>query len=236
MTVKYHFDIDQGSEQWFEIRRGILTASEMKHAISKKKDRKTGDISWVVPEDDKSMSHVYEIAAQRISGYVEPSYVSEDMLRGTVDEITAKMLYVKHVGPIESCGFITNDKWGFTIGYSPDGLVGDDGLVESKSRRQKFQLETFDIATCPTDFYIQVQTGLLVSERKRLHYLSYSAGLHMPVFTIYPDEKVQNAIVEAAGVFEGRVHAAMKKYNDLVNNPDIITIPTERKIEQEIYV
>src|SRR3546814_1507000 len=58
------------------------------------------------------------------------------------DEIIARDEYTKHHAPVEQTGFITNDKWGFTIGYSPDGLVGDDGLIECKSRRQKYQVQT----------------------------------------------------------------------------------------------
>ncbi len=65
------------------------------------------------------------------------------MLRGHGDEQEALRLYGLHYAPIEQVGFITNDMFGFTLGYSPDALVGDDGTVEVKSRRQRFQVETF---------------------------------------------------------------------------------------------
>src|SRR3546814_11524267 len=92
--------------------------------------------------NDKTRTHLYELLAQRVTGYVEPHYISDDMLRGMDDEIIARDEYTKHHAPVEQTGFITNDKWGFTIGYSPDGLVGDDGLIECKSRRQKYQVQT----------------------------------------------------------------------------------------------
>ena len=43
---------------------------------------------------------------------------------------------------------MTNDDHGVVIGYSPDGLVGDDGLIECKSRRQKYQIETILADKC----------------------------------------------------------------------------------------
>src|SRR3546814_13754919 len=107
------------------------------------------------------------------------------MLRGMDDEIIARDEYTKHHAPVEQTGFITNDKWGFTIGYSPDGLVGDDGLIECKSRRQKYQVQTI-IANVATDTavpasLIQVQTGMLVAERKWFALISYCGGLPMAV-------------------------------------------------------
>jgi hypothetical protein len=65
-------------------------------------------------------------------GYVEPHYVSDDMIRGHDDEIEARSLYAKHHAPVAEVGFITNSKCGFTIGYSPDALVGDNGLIEQQ--------------------------------------------------------------------------------------------------------
>jgi hypothetical protein len=52
------------------------------------------------------------------------------MLRGQEDEIMAREAYNKHHAPVTDMGFITNDKWGFALGYSPDGLVGEHGLIE----------------------------------------------------------------------------------------------------------
>ena len=42
-------------------------------------------------------------------------------LRGWRDEIEARALYARHYAPVTEMGFINNDEWGFTIGYSPDG-------------------------------------------------------------------------------------------------------------------
>lgn len=219
MTIKYHNDLVQGSDEWFAARVGLLTASEMKLIITPSNLKPASN--------DKERAHLYELLAQRITGYVEPQYISDDMLRGTTDEIDARALYSKTYAPVTECGFITNDQWGFTLGYSPDGVVGDDGLIECKSRRQRFQVETIIKGGMPDDYLIQAQTGLLVSGRKWLDFVSYSAGLPMVTIRVLPDEAVQRAIVEAAGVFEEMLSVLRLKYED--QGSLLSLIPTERK-------
>jgi hypothetical protein len=223
--IRYHRDLIQGDEAWLAARCGLLTASEMKLILTP---------SLKAASNDKERAHLYELLAQRITGYVEPRYISDDMLRGREDEIEARALYAKHYAPVEDMGFITNDRWGFEIGYSPDGLVGDDGLLECKSRRQRFQIETFASNAVPVDFALQCQTGLLVSERKWLDFVSFSGGLPLFKLRVYPDPVVQEAIEEAATAFEARLMATWQRYNDaLAQQPKLI--PTERKIEQEMF-
>lgn len=230
MTITYHRDIIQGSDQWHQVRLGILTASEMKHVITAK-TLKTAD-------NETARQHVWELAAQRISRHVEPSYIGDDMLRGWEDEIKARAKYEEHTGQeVEEVGFITNDKWGFTIGYSPDGcVVGTKGGIECKSRRQKYQVQTVvewrRLKTVPSDFLIQLQTGLLVAEWDWIDLVSYSGGLHMPIMRVYPDLKIQEAIVEAATVFEGKVAEAVKDYEKAT----VGMVLTEREVEEEMYV
>lgn len=231
MAIKIYKDLEQGSQAWLDARLGLLTASEMKHALSKKTDRKTGEVTYKVPDDDKAWSHVYELAAQRITKYVEPSYISEDMLRGKTYEPVARDLYAQNYGAVEEVGFITNDKWGFTIGYSPDALVGDDGLIEIKCRKQKYQLETIIDNVTPEEHVIQCQTGLLVSERKWIDYVSYNGGMMMPVIRVFPDPIIQKAIEDSLFSFESKIKVVMDKYFDRLIGTDVRLIPTERIIE-----
>lgn len=223
--IHYHPDLIQGTEAWLAARCGILTASEMKLIITP---------TLKVASNDKERAHVWELAAQRITKYVEPTYIGDDMLRGMEDEIQARALYHETYAPVTEMGFITNDKWGFTIGASPDGLVGDDGLIECKSRRQKYQIETLASLAMPDDYWIQVQTLLLVSERAWCDFISYSGGLPMVTLRVFPDEKVQAAIVDAATAFEERVALRIAQYRDTLAS-DARLIPTERRIEQEMF-
>lgn len=224
--IKYHHDILQGSEEWLNLRLGILTASEMKHILTPK---------LKIADNAATKTHLYELLAQRITGYVEPHYISDDMLRGHRDEEIARELYAENFNPVTECGFITNNKLGFIIGYSPDALVGDDGLIEIKSRRQKYQMETILNSVAPDDYMLQLQTGLFVSERKWIDFISYCGGMRMITIRVYPDDKIQAAIIEAACQFEDKLQELLGRYNDIIaNNKNLIE--TEREIEMEIIV
>jgi hypothetical protein len=224
--VHIHCDFEQGSTRWLEARCGLLTASEFDRILTP--TLKTAD-------NPKSRAHLWEMAAQRIARHVEPQYISDAMLRGIDDEITARDLYSKHYAPVEQCGFVTNDKWGFTLGCSPDGLVGDDGLIEVKSRCQRFQIETICANAMPDDFLLQVQGELLVTGRAWCDFISYSGGLPMIVVRVLPDPQVQGAILDAASKFESRIHEVVAEYEGTLAT-DARLVPTERRIEQEMYL
>jgi hypothetical protein len=224
--ITYHPDLVQGSEEWLAARCGLLTASEMKLILTP---------TLKMASNDKERAHLYELLAQRITRYVEPRYISDDMLRGHDDEIEARIQYGNHFAEVADVGFITNDRWGFTIGYSPDGLVGDDGLIECKSRRQRFQIETIAAGEVPTDYVLQLQTGLLVSERAWVDFISYSGGLPMFVTRVHGDPVMQAAIISAATAFEQRLADKERDYRAaLIAMPKLVE--TERRVEQEMFV
>jgi YqaJ-like viral recombinase domain len=229
-TITYYPELVQGSDEWKAVRCGLLTASEMKLIITP---------TLKMASNDKERQHLYELLAQRITKYVEPSYVSDDMLRGKEDEIEARTLYAKNYMPVEEMGFITNDRRGFTLGYSPDGLVGAEGQIEAKSRRQKYMVQTLieyvPEETTDADYLIQTMTGFEVSERKWCDHISFSGGLPMATVRIWPDPKVMNAIVEAAGAFEQRLAVKLARYHEVLASKARL-IPTERRIIQEMYI
>lgn len=227
--IKYHAEVVQGSDEWLELRRGILTASEMHLIITP---------TLKVADNDNVRAHVWEIAAQRITEHVEPQYVSDAMLRGNEDEIDARLQYIVNYAPVKEVGFITNESLGFSIGYSPDGLVGDDGAIECKSRCQKLQLQTIveGIPSKPVQgAMIQMQTGMWVANLKWCDYISYSGGMLMATFRVMADATIQAAIIAAATAFEDKVKAVIAEYY-AIQASGARLIPTERRIEQEISV
>ncbi len=222
----YHGDLLQGSDEWLQARCGLLTASEMKLILTP-----TGKVA----NNDKTRAHAYELAFQRITGFVEPQYVSDAMLRGQEDEIYARAAYSEHYAPVVETGFVTNDKWGFTIGYSPDGLVGTDGLIEVKSRAGKYQVQTIATDEVPEEYMLQLQTALLVSEREWIDFISYCGG--QPVYRkrVLADPDLQAAIIAAATAFEARVADVIREYHaTLARMPKLI--PTERREMEEIII
>jgi hypothetical protein len=201
--VTYHHDITQGTPEWLELRRGKLTASEMKLLVTP---------TLKVAANDKVRAHVWELLAQRITGRVEEKFQSDKMLRGHAEEAEARYVYETRYQPVEVCGLITNDRHGFTLGYSPDGLVGANGLIEAKSRDTKFQVETICGWEVPEDHWIQVQAGLLISERNWLDFLSYSNGMPMAAIPVEPDPLVHEAILAACHAFETTMKTKLDEY------------------------
>lgn len=224
--IKYYADLIQGSDEWVSARCGLLTASEMKLIITP---------TLKIARNDKEWAHLDELLAQRITGYVEPHYIGDNMLRGYEDEVLARHIYSEKYAPVQEIGFITNSRFGFTIGYSPDGLVGDDGLIECKSRRQKFQVDTITNGKIPDEYVIQIQTGLMVSGREWLDFISYSGGLPMVTIRAYSDPVVQDAIFEAARSFEAKLAEKLAKYQRALKSNSRL-IPTERRVEVEMFV
>lgn len=229
MNMIRHDDLIQGTDAWLEQRLGLITASEVHLLVTP---------TLKAAANEKTRSHLYELLAQRITRFVEPQYISSDMLRGMDDELRARDRYCEEYAPVRQCGFITNDKWGFTLGYSPDGLVGEDGAIECKSRRAKFQVQTFIEnvlnKTIPADYVMQHQTGMLVADLKWIDFLSYSGGLPMAVVRVWPDDVIQNAILEACAAAEEKINQMLGQYHEaLASMPKLIE--TERTVEQEMF-
>jgi hypothetical protein len=219
-----HAEYEQGSEEWLQARCGLLTASEMKLIVTEK--------TMKAASNDRERAHLYELLAQRVTQHVEPHYIGDDMLRGHEDEVYARLTYAEHYAPVTTdTAFMTNDRWGFTLGYSPDGLVGNDGAIEAKSRRQKLQMQTLVEGGTPPEHAMQLQTGLLVSERQWIDYVSYSGGMPMYVHRVYPDAAIHEAIVNIAGGFEARLADKLKIYEEAAAQ----FVPTKRRVEQEMF-
>ena len=118
-----------GYEEWLYQRCGIITASVVGQLITPKTVKPASN--------DYSRALTMHLTAERITGFVEPTFTSSDMERGNLDEPYARAAYSSTARTLLEVGFMVRDFGGYRIGYSPDGLVGDDGLIEIKSRKQK---------------------------------------------------------------------------------------------------
>lgn len=193
MSLHIYDDLEQGTDAWLEARRGMVTASVVGQLLTA-----TGKPA----RNDYSRRLTLSLVAERITGYIEPVFVTDDMLRGTLDEPIARDIYSGHYEQATEVGFMVRDFGGFKIGYSPDGLVGDDGLIEIKSPRAKEHIRTVLADEVPDRYMPQVQCGLLVSGRQWCDYVSYHGGQPMWRKRVYADPKWHEAIVEAVATFE----------------------------------
>lgn len=224
MTLIELPDLIQGSDAWHDQRRGMVTASVVGQLIT---------ATTIKPaKNDYSRALTAQLVAERITGWTDPTYVSDDMLRGHEDEPRAVEKYSERYAPVTLSGFMVRDDWGFRIGYSPDGLVGDDGLIEVKSRRPKKQLTTILADEVPPENMAQLQCGLLVSGRKWIDYVSYCGGMPLYVKCVLPDQRWFEAIVAAVSAFEDTAADMVAVYDARIEE-----LPTtERVVEMEMVI
>lgn len=223
MTLKIH-NLIQGTDEWLAARCGMVTASAVGKLITPKTVQPASN------PDSRSLTML--LASERITGWTEPTYQSEDMLRGIEDEPIARAKYAEHYAPVEEVGFMVEDRWGFQLGYSPDGLVGDEGLIEIKSRRPKNHLATIIADEVPLENMAQLQCGMLVSGRKWVDYISFSAGMPLFVKRVYPQEKWFNAIITAVEQLEENIAEMLRIYEESTAGLPM----TDRRAEQEIVI
>jgi hypothetical protein len=224
MTLINLPDLVQGSDEWFDQRRGMVTASVVGQLITP---------ATIKPaKNDHSRALTAQLVAERITGWTDPVYVSDDMLRGHDDEARAIDKYRERYAPVVPSGFMVRDDWGFAIGYSPDGLVGDDGLIEIKSRRPKKHLQTILSGEAPPEAMAQIQCALLVSGRQWCDYLSYCGGMPMWRHRVEPDQRWADAIVAAVKQFEATAAQMIADYRTATEGLP----PTERVVELDMVI
>ena len=219
MTLQIFNDIEQGTDEWHAARRGIITASVIGQLITAKTIK--------VAANDTSRALTTHLVAERITGYTEPTFVSADMERGNWDEPIARDLYSEHYAPAVEVGFMVREIDGHRLGYSPDGLVGDDGLIEIKSRRQKKHLATILADEVPLENMAQIHCGLLVSGRLWCDYVSFCGGMPLYVKRVYIDARWFDAITEALAQFEDTAAQMIATYTKAVDGR-----PATERLEQ----
>jgi predicted phage-related endonuclease len=199
----YRFDIQQGTDEWLALRRGVITASTIGKLLTP-----TGKAA----KNDSSRTQLLLLLAERLTGESEASFYNDDMARGHLLEPLARDLYAKTYAPVKECGFITADFDGTTIGYSPDGLVGDDGLIEIKAPRPKGHLRSLLSGEVPPEYMAQLMTGLAVTGRSWIDYISYAPGLPMFVKRCEWDNVLIQQLIEAAHSAERQLAEMLQTY------------------------
>ncbi len=232
MTAIYNWDIQQGTPEWNALRCGLITASGAKHLMSP-----TGKVA----DNDKTRQYIYELAAQRITGFAENSYQSEDMLRGHAEELLAREVYESNYGMMRQCGFITRQIGNGLdsrprnpiVGYSPDGVIGKDGLWECKSRQNKYQIQVVAANTVPQEHMLQLQFGLWVTEREWIDSTSYSNGMCAFTLRVGRDEAVIANIEAAVLAAEQKIVEVVSAYYAVRYKEGVRIVDVER-IREEI--
>ena len=198
-------ELVQGTEEWLQLRAGIVTASEFSQVLAKGKGKtKEGE-----PKESKTRrTLMLKKAGERITGDPMDTYSNKHMERGTEQEGVARDLYVVHSGNVVTeCGFMKNGN----VGCSPDGLISDDGLVEIKSRLAHIQADSLLKDAVPRENIAQIQGGLWISQRKYLDYVSYCPGMPLFIKRIEPDLIYQENLKQELQAFETELSEIVKQ-------------------------
>jgi predicted phage-related endonuclease len=160
-------DIEQGTDAWYAARAGIVTASEMSKVLAK-------------GEGKTRAKYMNRLIAERITGYPVETYQNQRMLDGHGYEEEARQILEEACAEeIVKVGFIRNHEEIGGVGYSPDFLIGDEGIGELKSRNPDLQVELLLADRVPPEHKAQIQSGLWVSKRTYCLFASHCPGLPM---------------------------------------------------------
>jgi putative phage-type endonuclease len=160
-------DIIQGSPEWHAIRLGKVTASRIADVCAR---TKTG---WGASRKN----YMAELVAERLTGVRMEGFTNAAMQWGTEQEPEARMAYEFYRdATVATVGFVPHYSIADT-GASPDGLVGDDGLVEIKCPNTATHIETLLGGSCPEKYFLQMQWQMACTRRQWCDFASYDPRL-----------------------------------------------------------
>ena len=155
--MKIYQGLEQGTEEWLRVRLGKFTASDAQAIAANGKGLET---------------LIYDKAAEIMTKRLPNQYSNVDLERGKELEHLARNSYEMETGnTVGEVGFIESDEYS---GCSPDGLVGDDGLVEFKCPNDRVYLIYLYTGKVDTGYEWQMQMQMLVSGREWVDYVAYN--------------------------------------------------------------
>lgn len=155
--------MEQGTQEWFDVRLGQVTASRIKDVVSKTKSGYAAS----------RKNYMAQLLCERMTRERQESYTNAAMQWGTEQEPYARSAYEMHRdGMVEEVGYVLHP----TIegaGASPDGLVGEDGLLEIKCPNTATHIEYLLAQEVPAEYKPQMAWQMACTGRKWCDFVSY---------------------------------------------------------------
>ena len=192
-------DLEQGGDAWKVARSGKVTASRAKDARDYKQPtaaQKKEGLTKGEPSS-KLIAYASQVAVERIAQKpMDMTFENWQMREGHVQEPVARAAYEAATGNlVEEVGAIVTDDDCFL--YSPDGLVGDDGLVEIKTLFSPERIINIVADGDIQDFIDQCMFGLWLTGRKWIDLVIWCPALeHMEIKHIERDENAIELLEE----------------------------------------
>lgn len=195
--------MEQRSPEWFAARCGKVTASRIADLMAK---TKTG---WGASRKN----YMAELIAERLTGVTAQSYTNAAMQWGTDTEPQARAAYEFFRDEVvEEVALVDHPKIAMTSA-SPDGLVGDNGMLEIKCPNTATHIDTLLTKKIPGKYILQMQWQMTCADRQWCDYASFDPRMpeHLRLFVdrVHRDSKkiaeIEAAVSEFLTELDGKV-------------------------------
>ena len=199
MKIKI-YEVDQGTPEWFNLRKGKVTAS---HAQAIGNNGKGLD------------TYLLEVVSEMFSSAQKDQYSNEHTERGNELEPLARSMYeLQENVEVEEIGFAEYNDF---VGCSPDGLVGDDGMIEIKCPDDKTYFNLLMNENIDSSYIWQCQMNLLILEKKWCDLIFYNPNFEksMKIFRLNPDKEMFSRLKEGFAKAEKEIIRMISKYKEI---------------------
>lgn len=195
---------EQGSVEWLSLRLGKITASRVKDVLTKGRG---------TSPSKTAESYMMELIAEILTGNSKPFFENDAMRWGTETEPQARAMYAVNNDfvDVKEVAFVEHNE---QVGISPDGLIGDDGLLEIKCPNTTTQLKRALSDDYSADYKAQIQMQLWVTEREWCDFLSFDPRLECEAGYLQQRVFRDEEYIEEMKV---KVYAFVEKMNELIN-------------------
>ena len=167
----------QRTEEWFEARLGCVTAS-MAYLFNNPIPNKT------------KQNYKFQLIQERLTNTRLPEKTTKDQFIGRERESDARNYYANQYELVKECGFIAHPTIKYS-GASPDGLIGNEGLIEIKCPNEKNHNQYLKLEKVPSKYLYQIQFQLACTQRNWCDFISYnphfSENQKLKVIRVFPD-------------------------------------------------
>ena len=195
---------DQKSPEWMAARAGNPGASSISKIITN-----SGEIS------KQRTEYLYQLAGEKITGKCEEGFQSQAMINGTEREAAARALFEMIYGvEVRQAALVYKDEFKL-FHCSPDGLVGDNAILELKNPMLKTHVKYLIEGKLPADYFGQCMMSLYVTEREFCYFMSAYEGMPPFILEVRRDERYIALLAKALDDFAADLIKTVRKLEAL---------------------
>ena len=202
--------MEQGTDDWFAARLGKVTASRVADVIAK---TKTGYSA-------SRENYMAQLVVERLTNTQAESFTNAAMVWGTENEPFARAAYELKMGVmVDETGLVDHPTIPMA-GASPDGLVGEDGLVEIKCPNTATHIDTLLTQTVPAKYITQMQFQMACTGRQWCDFVSFDPRMPQKaqifIKRVLRDDSFIKEIESEIKKFLAEVSAKVDQLNKLI--------------------